>query len=66
MSVYDTGRDLLKIGVIPLEDMLAETALVKMMWLLGNYKRPKEIASTLVDNLAGEISPRSPLRVGLK
>ena len=66
MSVYDTGRDLLKIGVIPLDDMLAETALVKMMWLLGYYKRPKEIASTLVDNLAGEISPRSPLRVGLK
>ena len=66
MTVYDTGRDLLKIGVIPLEDMLAETALVKMMWVLGNYKRPEEIVSTLVDNLAGEITLRSPLRVGSK
>ena len=29
MNVYDTGRDLLAAGVIPLEDMLGETALVE-------------------------------------
>ncbi|MFH1327641.1 MAG: Glu-tRNA(Gln) amidotransferase subunit GatD, partial [Candidatus Bathyarchaeota archaeon] len=33
MTVYDTGRDLLNIGVIPLQDILPETALVKMMWI---------------------------------
>ncbi|MEM3505814.1 MAG: Glu-tRNA(Gln) amidotransferase subunit GatD, partial [Archaeoglobaceae archaeon] len=35
--VYDTGRDLLRVGVIEGEDMLPETALVKLMFLLGNY-----------------------------
>ena len=38
MTVYSAGRDLLKLGVIPLEDMLPETALVKLMWAYGNYK----------------------------
>ncbi|MEM0022334.1 MAG: Glu-tRNA(Gln) amidotransferase subunit GatD, partial [Archaeoglobaceae archaeon] len=33
--VYDTGRDLLRVGVIEGEDMLPETALVKLMFLLG-------------------------------
>ena len=36
MTVYESGRDLLELGVVPLHDMLAETALVKMMWALGN------------------------------
>jgi len=56
--VYDTGRDLLRAGVIEAEDMLPETALVKIMWLLGNY--PVEEAKKLVKvNLVGEINPRS-------
>ena len=36
--VYDTGRDLLKAGVIEGGDMLPEVALVKMMWVLGNER----------------------------
>ena len=39
MNVYDTGRDLLDAGVIPLEDMLSETALVKLMWSLARAAR---------------------------
>ncbi len=58
MNVYDKGADLLKLGVIPGEDMLANTALVKLSWLLGNYS--KEEAKKLVGkNLRGEISERS-------
>jgi glutamyl-tRNA(Gln) amidotransferase subunit D len=54
--VYDTGRYLLKAGVIEGEDMLPETALVKTMWLLGNYDL--ETAKELVKvNLVGEITP---------
>ncbi len=54
--VYDTGRYLLKAGVIEGEDMLPEVALVKVMWLLGNYDL--EEAKRLVKvNLVGEISP---------
>jgi len=33
--VYDTGRDILKAGVIEGDDMLPEVALVKLMWALG-------------------------------
>ncbi len=56
--VYDTGRDLLKAGVIEGEDMLPEVALIKVMWLLGNYDL--EEAKTLVKkNLVGEIEPRT-------
>jgi len=56
--VYDTGRDLLRVGVIEGEDMLPETALVKLMFLLSNYDI--EMVKKLVKvNLVGEIEPRS-------
>jgi len=59
MTVYETGIDLLSIGVIPLEDMLAETALVKMMWALGQTEDTIEARKLMVTNIAGEISERS-------
>jgi glutamyl-tRNA(Gln) amidotransferase subunit D len=58
MNVYSTGIDLQKIGVHPLEDMLPETALVKLMWVLGQTDDPRRIAEMMSTNLAGEISPR--------
>lgn len=58
MNVYSTGIDLQKIGVHPLEDMLPETALVKLMWVLGQTDDPRRIAQMMGTNLAGEISPR--------
>ena len=59
MNVYDTGRDLLKAGVVPLEDMLPETALAKLMWALANFKSPEETMVAMQDNLAGEITNRT-------
>jgi glutamyl-tRNA(Gln) amidotransferase subunit D len=59
MTVYDHGRDLLALGVVPLEDMLAETALVKLMWTLGQTKNLNEAKKLLTTNIAGEISPRT-------
>jgi len=59
MTVYDHGRDLLAIGVTPLEDMLAETALVKLMWVLGQTKDIEEAKKLLTKNIANEISPRT-------
>ncbi|MEM0303390.1 MAG: Glu-tRNA(Gln) amidotransferase subunit GatD [Archaeoglobaceae archaeon] len=56
--VYDTGRDLLKAGVIEGEDMLPETALIKLMFLLGNYSL-EEAKNLVKKNLVGEIEPRS-------
>jgi glutamyl-tRNA(Gln) amidotransferase subunit D len=58
MNVYSTGRDLLRIGVIPAEDMLPETALVKMMWALGQTSDPREVEKIMKTNLAHEITLR--------
>jgi glutamyl-tRNA(Gln) amidotransferase subunit D len=58
MNVYSTGRDLLKIGVIPLGDMLSETALVKMMWAFGQEKDPDQVRKIMATNIANEISDR--------
>ena len=60
MTVYSAGRDLMKLGVIPLEDMLPETALVKLMWAYGNYK-DEEIQDIMTTNIAGEFTERSIL-----
>jgi glutamyl-tRNA(Gln) amidotransferase subunit D len=59
MNVYDTGRDLLALGVIPLEDMLAETATVKLMWIFGQTSNPEEAKQLLKANIAGEFSQRT-------
>jgi len=59
MTVYDHGRDLLALGVIPLEDMLAETALVKLMWVFGQTKNVEEAKKLLIKDVAHEISPRT-------
>lgn len=59
MNVYSNGRDLLSIGVIPLGDMLAETALVKMMWCLAQSKSIDEAKNLLITNIANEFSDRT-------
>ncbi len=56
MNVYDTGRDLLKAGVISAEDMLPEVAYVKLMWVLGHSREPAEVALSMATNVAGEIN----------
>ncbi len=57
MHVYDKGTELVKLGVIPGSDMLAETAFVKLAWLLGNHTT--EDAKELIGkNLRGEINER--------
>ncbi len=62
MNVYDTGRDLLKAGVVPLEDMLPETALAKMMWVLANCRSADETKAVMQENLAGEMTARTVQR----
>jgi len=59
MNVYDTGRDLLSFGVVPLEDMFPETGLVKLMWALGQTDNPKEAITLLQANVAGEYTART-------
>jgi len=47
--VYDTGRDLLRAGIIEGEDMLPETALVKLMWVLGQTSDMEEVRRLMHD-----------------
>ncbi|MEM3404017.1 MAG: Glu-tRNA(Gln) amidotransferase subunit GatD [Nitrososphaeria archaeon] len=57
LTVYDTGRDLLDAGVLPLEDMLPETAFVKLSWCLGNFER-EEVSKMMRSNIANEYNSR--------
>lgn len=57
LTVYDTGRDLLEIGVIPLSNSTSETALVKAMWCLGNFE-DKDILKVMTTNIANEFTNR--------
>jgi glutamyl-tRNA(Gln) amidotransferase subunit D len=62
MNVYSTGRILEKVGVIGnLCDWSIETALVKLMFVLGHTKDMNEIKRMMLTNIAGEISERSEL-----
>ncbi len=61
MTVYDTGRDLLDIGVIPLSDMISETATVKAMWTLANSEDVEAAKKIMQENLANEISDTIPI-----
>lgn len=56
MTVYDSGRDLMNLGVVPLGNMIPETALVKAMWALGNTKDINEMEKIMQENIAFEIS----------
>jgi len=57
MNVYSTGRRLQELGIIGgLSDMTAETAFIKLAWLLSNH--PKQIKELFMHNLRGELSLR--------
>lgn len=59
MNVYDQGRDLLAMGVLSLDDMLPETAFVKLRWVLGQTTETEEVKKLLEQNIANEFSPRT-------
>jgi glutamyl-tRNA(Gln) amidotransferase subunit D len=59
MNVYDQGRDLLALGVISLDDMLPETAYVKLRWVLGQTTDNEEAKRLLKENIANEYSART-------
>ena len=56
--VYSNGRELVDAGVIFLEDMLAETALVKLGWVLGHRGWIGKVKEKMLENFAGEIGDR--------
>ena len=60
LNVYEAGRLMNEIGVIGDGcDWTPETALVKLMWVLGHTKAMGKIREMMVTNVAGEISERT-------
>jgi len=60
MYVYETGRDLLDIGVVPLDNMLPETALMKLGWVLGHTEDHSEVLAMMRKPINHEITEREP------
>jgi len=59
LNVYRRGIELLKLGVIPCEDMIPETAFVKLSWILSRTRDMSEVKRMMLTNYAHEISNRS-------
>ena len=59
MRVYDTGRYLLKAGVVPLDDMLPETAYVKLSWSLARARDLEDVKRLMLTPISGELGARS-------
>ena len=60
MYVYDTGRDLQDMGVVPLDNMLPETALMKLGWVLGHTHENDEVMRLMREPINHEITDREP------
>ncbi|MBI5837854.1 MAG: Glu-tRNA(Gln) amidotransferase subunit GatD [Candidatus Eisenbacteria bacterium] len=61
MYVYETGREILELGVVPLANMLPEVAYIKLGWALGVHPHdPAAVRELMTRNVAGETTEREP------
>ena len=60
MFVYDTGRDLMAKGIIPAENMLPETAFIKLSWALGQTSDLAKVKEIMLTPINDEITRREP------
>jgi glutamyl-tRNA(Gln) amidotransferase subunit D len=60
MYVYDTGRDMMELGVVPGANMLPEVAYVKLGWALGQTSDLARVREIMMTPIAGEITEREP------
>ena len=60
MYVYETGRELMELGVIPAANMLPEVAYVKLGWALGQSQDHDEVRRLMLTPVNGEITDREP------
>ena len=51
---------MLEIGIIPLDNMLPETALMKLGWVLGHTGEPEEVSRRMRRPINHEITDREP------
>ncbi len=60
MFVYETGRDMMKKGVIPTENMLPEVAYVKLGWALGQTDDLEKVKELMLTPISRETTEREP------
>jgi glutamyl-tRNA(Gln) amidotransferase subunit D len=60
MYVYDTGRDIMELGVVPAANMLPEVAYMKLGWALGQTNDLGKVKEIMLTPIAGEITEREP------
>ena len=60
MYVYETGRVMMDLGVIPAANMLPEVAYVKLGWALGQTNDLAKVKKIMLTPIAGEITEREP------
>jgi glutamyl-tRNA(Gln) amidotransferase subunit D len=60
MYVYETGREIMNLGVVPAGNMMPEVAFVKLGWALGQTDDLAEVQRIMLTPIAGEITEREP------
>jgi len=60
MFVYDTGRDLMSMGVVPAGNMLPEVAFIKLGWALGQTNDLHKVRDLMLTPINDEITLREP------
>ena len=60
MFVYDTGRDMMALGIIPAGNMLPEVAFIKLGWALGQTEDHEEVKKLMLTPVNDEITKREP------
>ncbi len=60
MYVYETGREMMQLGVIPAANMLPEVTYVKLGWALGQTNDLEKVKKIMLTPIAGEITEREP------
>jgi len=60
MYVYETGREIMKLGVVPAANMLPEVAYVKLGWALAQSTDVAEVTRIMLSPVNGEITDREP------
>lgn len=60
MYVYDTGRDMMELGVVPCANMLPEVAYMKLGWALGQTEDLEVVKKIMLTPVNGEITEREP------
>ena len=60
MYVYETGREMMELGVVPLANMLPEVAFIKLSWALGQTDDRDEVKRIMLTRISDETTDREP------